>query len=171
LDTAWQSELARLAILVKRRRLAPSFYAVSSKIPQSSFDLGPIRKNPQAYKKEGAKDDADKNHPYQTLAYPNGGGRPVLVCRACLVWWSVDGKYLALQFGLPPNEPRTYLLPVNGGRGLPDLPPEGLVGPEDLKESNRGVVLPTRVDSVIGPEKYSYTKANIRRNIYRIPIS
>jgi len=55
LDTAWQSELARLAILVKRRRLAPSFCAVSSEIPQSSFDLGPIRKNLQAYKKEGPK--------------------------------------------------------------------------------------------------------------------
>jgi hypothetical protein len=64
----------------------------------------------------------------------------------------------------------SYLLPVSGGRGLPELPPEGLVGPEDLKESNRGIVLP-RVDSVIGPEKYSYTKTNIRRNIYRIPIS
>ena len=26
------------------------------------------------------KDDADKDHPYRTLAYPNGGGRPVMVC-------------------------------------------------------------------------------------------
>jgi eukaryotic-like serine/threonine-protein kinase len=117
------------------------------------------------------KDDADKNHPYQTLAYPNSGGRPVMVCRACLVWWSMDGKYLALQFGLPPNEQtRTYLLPVSGGRGLPESPPEGLVDSEDSKKSNRGIVLP-RVDSVLGPEKYSYTKTNIRRNIYRIPIS
>jgi AcrB/AcrD/AcrF family len=31
--------------------------------------------------------------------------------------------------------------------------------------------LPRPVDSVLGPEKYSYTVTNIRRNICRIPIS
>jgi serine/threonine protein kinase/Tol biopolymer transport system component len=117
------------------------------------------------------KDDADKDHPYRTLAYPNGAGKPVVMCAACLVSWSVDGKYLALQFGLPPNSlSQTYLLPVSGKRGLPELPPEGLSGPENLKTSNGGMV-PPRVDSLLGPEKYSYTIMNIRRNIYRIPIS
>jgi hypothetical protein len=32
-------------------------------------------------------------------------------------------------------------------------------------------MLPGEVDSVLEPEKYSYTITNIRRNIYRIPIS
>ncbi len=118
------------------------------------------------------KDDADKDHPYRTLAYPNGGGKPVMMCAFCLVSWTVDGKYLALQFGLLPNSLLpTYLLPVSGDRGLPELPPEGLNGPEDLKQSNRGTLLPTGADSALGPEKYSYTVTNIRRNIYRIPIS
>jgi eukaryotic-like serine/threonine-protein kinase len=118
-------------------------------------------------------DDANKDHPYQTLAYPSDGGTPVMICRACLVWWSLDGKYLALQFGLPPNaQTQTYLLPVSSGRGLPELPPEGLSGPEDLEKSNRATALPRGVvDSVLGPAKYSYTITNIRRNIYRIPIS
>jgi serine/threonine protein kinase/Tol biopolymer transport system component len=117
------------------------------------------------------KDDADKDHPYRTLAYPNGAGKPVMMCAACLVSWSVDGKYLALQFGLPPNSlSQTYFLPVSGQRGLPELPPEGLNGPEDLKKSN-GVMVPPRVDSALGLEKYSYTVTNIRRNVYRIPIS
>jgi Tol biopolymer transport system component len=118
-------------------------------------------------------DDANKDYPYQTLAYPSGGGRPVMICRACLVWWSLDGKYLALQFGLPPNaQTQTYLLPVSSGRGLPELPLEGLSRPEDLEKSNRATALPRGVvDSVLGPEKYSYTVTNIRRNIYRIPIS
>jgi eukaryotic-like serine/threonine-protein kinase len=116
-------------------------------------------------------DDANKDHPYQTLAYPSGGGRSVMICRACLVWWSLDGRYLALQFGLPPNaQTKTYLLPVSSGRGLPELPPEGLSGPEDLSKSNRATVLPRVVDSALGSQKYSYTITNIRRNIYRIPI-
>lgn len=117
------------------------------------------------------KDDADKDHPYRTLAYPNGVGKPVMMCAACLVNWSVDGKYLVLQFGLPPNSlSQTYFLPVSGERELPDLPPGGLGGPEDLRKSNGGMV-PPKVDSMLGPEKYSYTVSNIRRNIYRIPIS
>jgi hypothetical protein len=117
------------------------------------------------------KDDADKDHPYRTVAYPNGPGKPVMMCAACLVNWSLDGKYLVLQLGLPPNSlSQTYFLPVSGERGLPELPPEGLSGPEDFKKSNARMVLP-RVDSALGPEKYSYTITNIRRNIYRIPIS
>ena len=117
------------------------------------------------------KDDADKDHPYRTLAYPKEGGKPVIVCALCYRGWSVDGKYLALQFQPLPYSLETYLLPVSGENGLPELPPEGLIGPEDLKKSNRVVVLPRGVDSVFGPEKYSYTITNIRRNIYRIPIS
>ena len=39
-----------------------------------------------------------------------------------------DGKYLALQFEL--GNSQTYLLPVSGERGLPELPQEGLVGTE-----------------------------------------
>jgi serine/threonine protein kinase/Tol biopolymer transport system component len=118
------------------------------------------------------KDDADKDHPYRTLAYPNSGGKAVTVCAACFVQWSVDGKYLTLQFGPTPNtQSQTYLLPVSGKRRLPELPPEGLRGPEYLEKSNGGIVLPKGMDSALGPEKYSYTITNIRRNIYRIPIS
>jgi serine/threonine protein kinase/Tol biopolymer transport system component len=117
------------------------------------------------------KDDADKDHPYRTLAYPNGAGKPVMMCAACLVSWSLGGKYLVLQLGLPPSSlSQTYFLSVSGERGLPQLPPEGLSGAEDLRRSN-GVMVPPRVDSALGLEKYSYTVTNIRRNIYRIPIS
>jgi len=118
------------------------------------------------------KDDADKDHPYRTLAYPNGGGKPVMMCALCIANWSADGKYLLFLLGLPAStQSHTYLLPVSGERGLPELPPEGLSGPEDLKKSNRAMALPSGVDSALGPDKYSYTITSIRRNIYRIPIS
>jgi eukaryotic-like serine/threonine-protein kinase len=119
------------------------------------------------------KDDKDKDHPYRTVAYPNGGGTPVVVCPSCFAWWSVDGKYMFFQFGAAPahdSHSQTYLLPVSGERGLPEFPPDGLGGPEDLKKSSRVIVLPRGVDSVLGPDNYSYTVTNIRRNIYRIPI-
>jgi eukaryotic-like serine/threonine-protein kinase len=117
------------------------------------------------------KDDSDKAHPYSTVAYPNGGGKPIKLCALCIVNWSVDGKYLAFQFEVPSNSSsHSYFLPVRGQSGLPELPPEGLKGPEDLKKSRGWVVVPPVVDSALGPEKYSYTQTNTRRNIYRIPI-
>jgi Tol biopolymer transport system component/predicted Ser/Thr protein kinase len=118
------------------------------------------------------KDNQDKDLPYRVVAYPNGGGKPVVVGASYFAWWSMDGKYLVLQYGPAPSLiSRTYLLPVIGERGLPALRPEGLGDPEDLKKLGRGIPLPRGVDSVLGPEKYSYTVQNIRRNIYRIPIS
>jgi len=117
------------------------------------------------------KDDTDKDHPYRTLAYPTGGGKPVTLCALCFLWWSIDGKYLAVQFHPPLHSLETYLLPVSAERGLPDLPPGGLSGPEDATKANRVTVLPKGADSAFGPEKYSYTITNVRRNIYRIPIS
>ncbi|MBV8207814.1 MAG: protein kinase [Acidobacteria bacterium] len=121
------------------------------------------------------KDDTDKDHPYRTVAYPNGGGRAALVvCASCNLWWSVDGKYVFLQFAPKPGpdpDLQTYLLPAGDAHGLPDFPHEGLRGPEDLKTSRRVIVLPRGIDSLIGPDKYSYTVTNIRRNIYRIPVS
>jgi len=78
---------------------------------------------------------------------------------------------MTLQFKPTPNSPSgTYLLPVSGEDELPHLPPKGLSGPEDLKKSNSTMILPIGVDSALGPEKYSYTETNIRRNIYRVPI-
>ena len=117
------------------------------------------------------KDDLDKDHPYRTLAYPTGGGKPVTLCALCYLAWSIDGKYLTVQFHPPLHSLETYSLPVRAERGLPDLPPEGLSGPEDARKVNRVTVLPKGADSAFGPERYSYTVTNIRRNIYRIPIS
>jgi len=116
-------------------------------------------------------DDTDKDHPYRTLAYRNGGGEPVTLCAMCYPRWSVDGKYWTVQFHPAPHSVETYLWPVRAERGLPDLPPQGLSGPEDSRKMNRVTVLPKGADSVLGPEKYSYTITNTRRNIYRIPIS
>jgi Tol biopolymer transport system component len=117
------------------------------------------------------KDDADKDFPYRELAYPHGGGTPVMICTNCFPSWSVDGKYLIVQTAPATNlRSQAFLLPVSGS-GLPELPPEGLGDPEDLKRSSRGIVLPRGVDSVLSSDNYSYTITNIRRNIYRIPIS
>jgi hypothetical protein len=92
----------------------------------------------------------------------------VTLCALCYLNWSLDGKYLAIQFHPTIHSDETFLLPVSTERGLPDLPPEGLAGPEDSREAHRVTVVPKGLDSEFGPEKYSYTITNVRRNIYRM---
>ncbi len=95
-----------------------------------------------------------------------------MVCRGlCAANWSVDGKFLAvsLRFG-PMQKLRTYLFPMSRDGAMPKLPPQGLGQPEDLKKSSKSTPLPNYVDSMLGPEKYAYTRQHVRRNIYRIPI-
>ena len=114
--------------------------------------------------------DEDKEHPYQTAAYPNGGGDPVVICRTlCRARWSNDGKYMTVQFDVT-QELRTLVVPVRKESGLPELPRGGVLVPEDFGPNGKVKVLPGGVDSLVGPEKYSYTQTNVRRNIYRIPI-
>ncbi|HKU23979.1 MAG TPA: hypothetical protein VJQ54_00840, partial [Candidatus Sulfotelmatobacter sp.] len=114
-----------------------------------------------------ARDDQNTEHPYRTLAYPTGGGSPVIVCQTlCIANWTVDGKYLHLQF--PDKESKSALIPVNRTTGLPDLPSNGLVTMADI--SSRAIKLPAVAESVASPHKYSFTKTVGQRNIYRIPL-
>jgi Tol biopolymer transport system component/predicted Ser/Thr protein kinase len=116
------------------------------------------------------RSDENRDRPYQTVAYPNGGGAPTVICSTlCSAEWSPDGKFMFLQFDATRGV-ETEVAPVKKETGLMELPPGGFVGPEDAKSSSKIKVLRAGVDSLIGPEKYAHTKSNIRRNIYRIPM-
>ncbi|HYL65418.1 MAG TPA: protein kinase [Candidatus Methylomirabilis sp.] len=85
----------------------------------------------------GQRDDADKDHPYRIEAYPIASGEPVLICRTlCFTGWTIDGRYMFLQFGAS-REMGTFFLPVRKETGLPDLPLEGFGGPEELKSKEK----------------------------------
>jgi Tol biopolymer transport system component/predicted Ser/Thr protein kinase len=107
--------------------------------------------------------------PYAMIvAYPNAGGREVVVCRTfCKMEWTGDGKYLEMSPGDNENV-NAEVLPVRSDTGLPDLPKEGITKPEDTKRIAGRVVLGLAVDSAVSPEKYAFTKTNVRRNIYRV---
>ena len=119
------------------------------------------------------KDDTDPEHPARTLAFSTSGGAAVPVCETlCFGDWSVDGKYLALIVG-GMSDSQTILLPVRSESGLPDMPPGGMTAElaDEWAAKNKVKVLGRVMDSIFGPDKYAYTKVNVRRNIYRIPIS
>ncbi|MGH9741361.1 MAG: protein kinase domain-containing protein [Candidatus Acidiferrum sp.] len=118
----------------------------------------------------GSGESGDQDHPYRTLAYPNGGGSPVTICNTlCMVRWSLDGKYMALLFGSD-REPKTELLPLRKGSEFPELPREGFSGEDEVKASARNMELSGEVDSLVSAKKYAYTRMTTRRNIYRVPV-
>jgi eukaryotic-like serine/threonine-protein kinase len=103
-------------------------------------------------------------------AYPIDGGPSVRLCNAyCSTRWDTSGKAFFLTFQAP-KDLKSYALPVNPARGLPDLPPGGVRTAADLKGNKRLVPIPEGIESAAGPNYYSYTRENTRRNIYRIPL-
>jgi eukaryotic-like serine/threonine-protein kinase len=105
-----------------------------------------------------------------TTAYPLDGGPPLRLCKSlyCPGRWDISGRFYYLGFGS--GDVNTYALPVNAARGIPNFPPGGVATGADLKADKRLVVIPQDIESAIRPNYYSYTRQNIRRNIYRIPL-
>jgi Tol biopolymer transport system component/tRNA A-37 threonylcarbamoyl transferase component Bud32 len=112
----------------------------------------------------------DAEQSVAVTAFPLDGGAPVRVCNSfCGARWDISGKFLYLTFN-GAGDSNTYALPVNPARGIPGLPPGGVASRDDLKADKRVVVIPQLIDSAAGPNLYSYTRENTRRNIYRIPL-
>jgi eukaryotic-like serine/threonine-protein kinase len=106
------------------------------------------------------------DHPAVTAAFPLEGGPTVNVCTFyCNGGWDISGSF----FFVIPADLKTYVLPVSRGRGLPDFP-TGDLSADGWKADKRVMVIPRGIDSAAGPDYYSYTRANTRRNIYRIPL-
>jgi len=104
------------------------------------------------------------------VAYPVNGGDPLRLCNAfCAGNWDVSGKYFYLIFDALQGI-NSYSMPVNPARGIPDLPAGGIRGDADFKAAKRVAVIPRGIDSAAGPNFYTYTLRNTRRNIYRIPL-
>ena len=105
-------------------------------------------------------------HPAVMAAFPLQGGPAVNVCTFyCNARWDITGNYFFATVG----DSNTYVLPVNRVRGIPDFP-RGDLSAAGWKADKRVIVIPRGVGSAAGPDFYSYTRANTRRNIYRIPL-
>lgn len=115
----------------------------------------------------GAKVPGDENVGTAMTAYPVDGGPPVRLCRTlCLCDWDVRGSFFYMNF--PDEERNGYFLPLHGARGLPDLPADGVRAASDLRSNKKVKAVPHMIGSAAGPDFYSFTQSNVRRNIYRI---
>jgi eukaryotic-like serine/threonine-protein kinase len=111
----------------------------------------------------------DQENTAQATAFAVDGSRSVPVCLGyCQFTWDLTGKFVYLYF--PSLHEGTYPLPVLPDTGLPKLPPAGIARIEDLTSAKAAAPIPQTVESALSPSVYAYTRRNIRRNLYRIPL-
>jgi eukaryotic-like serine/threonine-protein kinase len=87
------------------------------------------------------------------------------------VSWSGDGKHLFLE-GRNQNEfGKTYVLPLASGHIVPENSIHGLPSEQDIRKMPGARIIPSN-DVVPGPtaDIYAFTRENVQRNLYRIPV-
>ncbi|MGD0444621.1 MAG: protein kinase [Edaphobacter sp.] len=108
----------------------------------------------------------DEEHPTAIKAVALDGSASALLCIfQCHPNWDTTGKFVYIYF--PDLFEGSYVLPVMQESGLPKFPSTGIVTRDDLANAK---TIPWYVESALSPSVYAYTRANTRRNLYRIPL-
>ena len=104
-----------------------------------------------------------------TKAFPLDGGQPTILCQQYCVWnWDTTGELVYLIVGQWFNG--TYVLPAVHGSEFPKLPAEGLGGREEVAAVKGAKLIPELVGGGLNDTVYPFTRTNVRRNLYRIPL-
>lgn len=108
--------------------------------------------------------------------YPLEGGAPVRVWgRDARLRWSSDGRFLFMSIsstaGTLYSAGRTYVIPLEPGRLLPEVPARGFQTEAEIAKLP-GVQIIDAADVAPGPTSsvYAFSRETTQRNLYRIPI-
>ncbi len=106
----------------------------------------------------------------QVVAKPLDGGPPVILCPGyCDVHWSADGRLLSV-YAIGMEGPQTLLIPVTPGKGLPAPPSGGF----ETKASVGGIKGAKVVEGFVLagpiPGLSATVRAEVHRNLYRVPL-
>jgi len=120
------------------------------------------------------EDASSETVPNQTVAVPVHGGAAKKVCGGnCTSIWSSDGRlfYVAID---PPSQTSpggTLAIPVPAGKSLPDLLASGIDPAASEVVLPGARVIEHRLVSP-GPDSSTclFTKTDLRRNLFRIPL-
>jgi Tol biopolymer transport system component len=111
-----------------------------------------------------------------TLAVPIHGGAPRKICaEVCHATWSSDGKFFYVASngnGSSVTLPaQTLAIPVPAGKSLPDFPVSGIdLNVEGVTLPGARVIQHGSMSPGPDPSTYVFTKTDLQRNLYRIPL-
>ena len=109
-----------------------------------------------------------------TIAVPTHGGAPKKICPpGCQAWWSSDGKffYVSLDRASATSPGKTLAIPVPAGKSLPDLPASAIDWAVELvKLPGARVIEQGSLSMGPDPSTYVFTKTDLQRNLFRIPL-
>jgi serine/threonine protein kinase len=106
------------------------------------------------------------------VAYPRGGGRPLVICEGCSVSWTADGRFLRLKLIYYTGVAQvTALIHLRDRSMFPELPAAGIRTLADLRKVPGVQIVPSpdAVPSPIGG-RYAFIKMESRWNLYRVPL-
>jgi hypothetical protein len=103
-------------------------------------------------------------------AVPIRGGPSRIICIFCQSMWSPDGKFFYVRMVPTRTVPeRTIAFPLQTPNSLPDLPAQGISSdwtpPAGVKIVERAIMYPGP-----DPSTYVFTKTDLQRNLFRIPL-
>jgi len=85
--------------------------------------------------------------------------------------WSGDGKHVVVQGKGAANLDKAYILPLSSGQMVPESIVQGLPSEPEILKLPGVRVIPLR-NVVPGPtaDIYAFTRENVQRNLYSIPV-
>jgi eukaryotic-like serine/threonine-protein kinase len=106
----------------------------------------------------------------QASAVPIRGGPPRKICTFCHLLWSPDGRFFYVTTEPTRTSPgRTLAFSLQAPNSLPDLPVQGIFSgwtpPAGVKVVERTGIYPGP-----DPSTYVFTKTDLQRNLFRIPL-
>jgi serine/threonine protein kinase/Tol biopolymer transport system component len=117
--------------------------------------------------------------PGATLAVPTRGGEPRTICAGgdCLATWSSDGRFFYVLNYIANSRSTSLLtrgkslaIPVPPGKSLPDLPAGGVDLTSQVAIPGAHVIDHDVISPGPDPSTYVFTKTDLQRNLFRIPL-
>jgi hypothetical protein len=107
-----------------------------------------------------------------TAAVPLHGGRARRICSGlCWAWWSDDARFLYVSVFDESAPESTLVIPLAPGVLVPDFPETGMNVPANQHAiPGTRIIERGRVALAPDPSTYVFVKADLQRNLYRIPL-
>jgi Tol biopolymer transport system component len=109
--------------------------------------------------------------PGGTFAVPVHGGVPKRICSSlCWVWWSADGRFMSVIVFDESTPDETLVIPLAPGTLVPNVPEPGVNMPANRASIPGLQVIRGRALIGADPTVFLYVKADLVRNLYRVPL-